>query len=163
MLIVCTKDPTIVDFTKSSESGSKQWGELVILTGNQTEATIQLIEALKRVNDPLCLSAHGSDTEIGDEGYGGKYWTWTAKQIAAHFLDATGSYGGPILIHACAKNVSNFSAHLAVALEEVGALNNVWIYGYNKAIGSDARYPDPAFLNLQVDLQFSKVGSSKTY
>lgn len=156
MLIVCTKDPTIVDWTNNSESGAQNWGDIIILDAksSQVDATKQLKAALKKLDDPLCLSAHGSDTEIGDEGSGGKYWTWSCSQIASYLgSQVPGSYQGPILIHACAKNVSNFSARLAVALENQRALNGAWIYGYNTAIGSDQRYPEPRLLDSQADLQ----------
>lgn len=159
MLIVCTKDQTIVDWTKSSESGAKAWGELVILDSGltQLDATIQLVDVLKRLTDPLCLSAHGNDTEIGDEGSGGKYWTWTYKQLASHFLQAPGSYRGPVLIHACAKSISNFSTYLVLALQEIKELDGAWIYGYNTPIGSEQRYPEPNKLSIQADVQGALV------
>lgn len=64
---------------------------------------------------------------------------------------------GPVLVHACAENVSNFSAGLALALEEERALEGVWVYGYNRPVPADARYPRPDALSRQVDLQGTQV------
>ena len=144
MLIVCTRNPVVVRTAQDPRSGSGQWGELVILNPqyNQAQATAAMERALRRADGPLCFSAHGNDTEIGDADGG---WGWTTGELA-QILEAgvPGSFAGPILIHACAETVSNFSAGLAVALERIRALNLVWCYGYNRPLPRDAGFPSPS-------------------
>lgn len=162
MLIVCTKDPTIVRTAQDPRSGSPMWGTLVILDPrfNQAQATAQMQAALRAVGrtEPVCFSAHGNDDEIGDAGSGPGDWGWSRDQIALMLQDAMPpGFAGPILIHACAESVSNFSAGLAVALERIRALNGVWIYGYQRAVPASAGYPDPRTLDRNVELYGTQV------
>jgi hypothetical protein len=160
MLIVCTHDVDIINWTNNPNSGASAWGHIYVLNGalNQANATIQLqgILATLGANEPLCLSAHGNDTEIGDEGAGPHDWGWTDHAIA-NMLPLAPHNPGVILIRACAHQVSNFSAHLAVALDGLHRLNHLWIYGYNVAIPINRHYPSPATLHNQVDLQGTQV------
>jgi hypothetical protein len=161
MLIVCTKDPIIVQTAQDPRSGSGMWGTLVILDPrfNQAQATAAMTDALRgSPNEPLCFSAHGNDDEIGDEGSGSNDWSWSRAKLALILQDALlRGFCGPILIHACAQRVSNFSAGLAVALERIRALNGVWIYGYQKPVPVRAGFPHPYKMDRNVELYGSQV------
>jgi hypothetical protein len=158
MLIVCTQDNRIIDFTRSAESGAARWGELVELPhGRQRQATLAFKSALGRVgdNEDLCLSAHGNDDEIGDEDGG---WTWTASQVAELLADnLPNGYRGRILIRACTDTVASFAAHLAVELERRERLYGVWIYGYIKHLAIKTQYPEPKNLDKDVELSPHQV------
>ena len=162
MLIVCTQDPTIIAWTQSQASNSAAWGNVKYITvgQNQAAATLQFERyiSLLAANEPLCLSAHGNDTEIGDAASGGANWGWTATQIAAMLNAGAAGNQGPILTSVCSKNISNFSANLAVTLKQLGAMHGVWIYGYNRATSTTQPYPSPSTLSKQVDLQGTQVG-----
>lgn len=165
MLIVCTKDPNIIAWTQDTQSGANQWGKIIVIDVffNQVLATQALADALQQLkkNEPLCLSAHGNDDEIGDEGSGPNDWSWNRSDIATLLRNnAPQEYSGPILISACADKVSNFSGGLAVELQKIKALNGVWIYGYNKPVGIAQKYPGPNNLAKQVDLQGTQVNYS---
>ena len=159
MLIVCTRDNEIRDTAQEPLSDAKLWGTVTLLpSGTKPAANRAFVEALKtlRRDEPLCLSAHGNDEEIGDET--AKGWGWDSQAIAALLAEhAPRGWTGPILIHACAKQVSNFSAHLAVALDTAKAFDGLWCYGYNKAVPSASGYPDPAKLDKKPDLQGTRV------
>jgi hypothetical protein len=160
MLIVCTRDRVIVQTAQDPGSGSGMWGTLVILDPryNQAQATVQMTNALRavRVDEPLCFSAHGNDTEIGDELPTG--WGWSCEDLALILQDAMPrNYAGPILIHACAQSVSNFSAGLVLALERIRALAGVWIYGYQRAVPANAGFPDPNRLAQNRELYGTRV------
>jgi len=159
MLIVCTKDPIIVRTAQDPRSGADQWGTLVIINPrfNQAQATDAIADALRGRNEPVCFSAHGNDDEIGDAGTGVRDWGWSRTQLALILQNACPGLGGPILIHACAENVSNFSAGLVVALEAIRALAGVWIYGYQRAVPSDAGFPNPATLDRNRELYGTRV------
>lgn len=160
MMIVCTKDPDIVDWTGNPVSRATAWDALVVLdrTFDQARATTQLRDAISRLRDdePFCLSAHGNDTELGDEGPDG--WGWTAQTIAAILRqDAPRGYEGPVLIRTCAETIASFAPNLAVALEDLNALDGVWIYGYNRPIPITQTYPGPTRLADKVNLQGTLV------
>ncbi|MBV9772327.1 MAG: hypothetical protein JO040_00155 [Gemmatimonadetes bacterium] len=123
---------------------------------SQQEATLVLTQTLKRLGatEPLCFSAHGNDLEIGDAD---DHWTWTYGDIAGMLENGTPGYKGSILIHACASQIVNFSSNLAVALENLSALNGTWAYGYNRPLASNAAFPPPDKLAQQVDLQGTQV------
>lgn len=162
MIIVCTQDSRIVDWTFNAQSGATQWGNAlqIPIGSTQKRATSLLGEALQflGVNEPLCLNCHGTDTEIGDESSGRKDWTWNVNDIAAILIKhAPNGYKGPILIKSCATHVTNFSARLAVCLQNGRALNGVWIFGYNLAISVNQSFPDPTTLDKQADLQGTQV------
>ena len=160
MLIICTKDNDIVEWTNNPRSGADRWRHTVVLDRryDQNQATEALGRALAGSNagEALCFSAHGNDDEIGDAGDGPNDWAWNRQDIA-ELLKAHAPGAGPILIHACAEQVSNFSAGLAVALQGIHALNNVWVYGYNRPIDATTPYPEPAGLARQADLQGTQV------
>ena len=159
MLIVCTQDNRIIEFTQSVESGAARWGELVELPrGRQRQATLALKDALQRVREAedLCLSAHGNDDEIGDENDDG--WTWTASEVAALLSEnLPNGYRGRILIRACTDTVASFAAHLAVELGRRRWLHGVWIYGYIKHLAIKTQYPDPQNLDKDVELSPHQV------
>lgn len=162
MLIVCTKHQTIVQTAQNPASGAPSWGQLIVINAalNQAMATQSLVHALGQLgpNEALCFSAHGNDNEIGDADGGSNDWGWTRMDIANLLAqNAPPHYAGPILIHACAQNVSNFSAGLAVALQTLRNLNGVWIYGYNRPVAATASFPNPATMGQSVELQGTHV------
>ena len=157
MLVVCTQDDDIREAVEEHGSGADAWGEVVLLPkGSRAAAERALVAALATARGPVCLSAHGNDEEIGDEGHGADDWGWNRRQVARLLARVPGPVG-PVLVHACAENVSNFSAGLALALQEERALEGVWVYGYNRPVPADARYPRPDVLSTQVDLQGTQV------
>ena len=156
MIIVCTQDPAV----RNNTAGASAWGAFKLLTtgSSQSSATAQLNTAIVQLgqHEALCLSAHGNNTEIGDPDPSG--WTWTTSQIASSLQQQLPlGYDGAILISACASNIVNFSANLAQELRNNGWRLGLWIYGYNKALGSSETYPDPAKLDKNVSLQGTKV------
>jgi hypothetical protein len=163
MIIVCTKDPNIVAWTQdTTQSGSPLWTRIFVLDGSfdQRQANRAFAAALGLLgkNEPLCLSAHGNDYEIGDAGSSVGDWSWSRADVASLLAtSAPQGYAGPILIRACANTVSNFSAGLAVALQNIPALNGAWVYGYNLAVEITRQYPDPSKLATQKDLQPTQV------
>lgn len=157
MLVVCTQDDDIREAVEEHGSGADAWGEVVLLPkGSRAVAERALVAALATARGPVCLSAHGNDEEIGDEGNGADDWGWNRRQVARLLARVPGPVG-PVLVHACAENVSNFSAGLALALEEERALEGVWVYGYNRPVPATAGYPPPDALSRQVDLQGTQV------
>lgn len=162
MEIIITKDAGIVAWSANPGSNSASWGVRNTIPNNQNQAAANVTLAgfmgLLGANEALCLTCHGNDNEVGDAGAGGANWGWTQQQIARLLVDnVPANYAGPILINACAEQVSNFSAGLAVALQGLGRLYNVWIYGYNRSVGINVRYPSPNQLGNMADLQGSMV------
>lgn len=160
MLIVCTRDPAVVAAAQDPDNGAADWGTRVIIDHrfNQAQATAAIEQALKGLNEPLCFSCHGNDDDIGDEGSGGKNWGWSRLKLAAMLAaKVPKDFAGPILIHACAQRISNFSAGLANELASLRVLNGVWCYGYNRAVPTDAGFPAPAKLARHASLQGSQV------
>lgn len=165
MLIVCTKDADCVNWAVNTNSGSAAWGAVnqIPVLASQLQASQQLGNYLAALNanEPLCLYAHGNDHEIGDSGGGVGDWGWSIKQLAVILgNNAPGKYQGPILIQACAKNVVNFSAGLAVELGKLDKLVGVWVYGYNRPVDVTKSFPPPSKLEKQVDLQGTQVSAS---
>jgi hypothetical protein len=161
MLIVCTQDEVVRNWAQNPLSGSNDWGAVIALPAgpqqNASQAFLNALRALDR-NEPLCLSAHGNDTEIGDSGHGPNDWGWDTEDIAELLrLSVPNHYSGPVLCSVCSETVANFSAGLVVALERARALNGVWIYGYNRPVPSNAHFPAPNELDRKVDLQGTQV------
>lgn len=161
MIIVCTKDPVVVNWSLNPLSGSPQWGNVLVLPANADRmyATVLLGYALSFIgqNEPLCLNAHGNNTEIGDAA-GPHDWVWNVNTIAGVLgYSVPNGYAGPILIRACATEISNFSTRLAVSLQNGQLLNGVWIYGYNNPLPITQGFPAPANLDNPVDLQAAQV------
>lgn len=162
MIIVCTQDAAVVAWSLNPQSGANQWGNVwaIPIGNNQNQATVLLGNALNFLgpNEPLCFDAHGSDTEIGDPHSGPNDWTWNVNTLAGILIDhVPNGYAGPILIKACANHVTNYSARLAVSLQNGQGLNGVWIYGYNLALSVNQSFPDPTKLSTQADLQGTQV------
>ncbi len=159
MLIVCTQDPVIRNTATEPAKGIGPWEPVIqIPLGPQAAANEAFAEALQELpaGQALCLSAHGNDTELGDAEGG---WTWDTAEVAELLQEnAPGEWAGPILIHACAENVANFSAGLAVALEMRGAFEGLWCFGYNRPVPPNEGFPPPAGLAHRVDLQGTQVG-----
>jgi hypothetical protein len=164
MLIVITQDPRIIEWCYSRGSNADAWGDLVVLTaGSNPVATVQLRHALQRVRpyEPLCLDAHGNDTELGDANSTGMSWWWSVQEIAGLLAaELPEDYAAPILIKACGNTVANFSANTAVALGGLQSLGGVWIYGYNDRVSITHPFPSPAGLDRNVDLQSTQVPPS---
>lgn len=158
MLIVCTQDPVIRQAATDVEKGGPAWAPVVQLPrGAQPGAQAQFAASLRNlgVNEALCLSAHGNDTELGDAEGG---WTWTPTDVATLLAgNVAERWMGPILVHACAETVANFSAGLAVALERLRSFNGLWCYSFNRPVPSDGGFPPPVDLSRRVDLQGTQV------
>lgn len=163
MLIVCTKDQSIVQWAQNQNSGSNKWNVVAVIPpgSTQPEASEFLANTLATLNlnttEPLCLFAHGNDSEIGDPGSGPNDWLWTAEDITNIFKERALKFRGSILIQACAQNVANFSAALTINLENKKILTGVWVYGYNLPVDVEKRFPNPTLLSQQVDLQGTQV------
>ncbi|WP_265520313.1 hypothetical protein [Oerskovia flava] len=158
MLIVCTQDTRIRTSTADPSSGSSAWGDVVELpVGAQVHADQGFAHALAGLTDPLCLSAHGNDTELGDADSRPQDWEWSVDQIGDLLTRVPPGYADPILVHACAEQISNFAARLALALAQRRVLDGVWVYGYNRPVPADASYPPPVGLERRADLQWTQV------
>jgi hypothetical protein len=161
MLIVITRDRNIMDWVNSNDSGAAAWGSAKQLSaGDQEDANGQLVTLLKLVKseEPLCITGHGNDEEVGDEGSGKKDWTWTHKDLAG-LLGGLVDYKGPLLMEVCADSVTDFAAHLVVSLEAAKKLNGVWVYGYNKGVSVNHKFPSPSSLGKNIEL----VGKQVSY
>ncbi|UTY56252.1 hypothetical protein [Massilia sp. erpn] len=159
MLIVMTRDGAIMK-TVASDAGVEAWGSLKQLSaGTQSQANQQMAQLLKLVkeNEPLCITCHGSDQAIGDEGSDPGDWTWSSDDLAVLLGGLVDGYKGPILMEVCAESVTDFAAHLAVSLEKKRRLNGVWIYGYNKSISINHPFPAPAKLGQNAELAGKQV------
>jgi hypothetical protein len=160
MLIVITRDQGIMKWAATAESGAAAWGSLKQLSaGTQTEADTQMQQLLKLVksDEPLCITGHGDDTEVGDEGSNPGDWTWTHGHLAA-LLGGLVDFKAPILMEVCAESVTDFAAHLAASLEKIKKLKGVWIYGYNKSVDVKHKFPPPSGLDKNVELYAKQVG-----
>jgi hypothetical protein len=157
MLIVLTQDKGIISWCDKPDSGASQWGHLnVIQAGGGPAATVILERLLGQVgsNEALCITGHGSDTEVGDENPSGKMsWVWSASELAAYLAALLpNNYSGPILMEVCSKSVTSFAANVAEALRAKGKLKGVWIFGYSKSVDVTHKFPDPAKLSQNLEL-----------
>ena len=161
MLIVITRDGDIMTWAKSDESGARAWGSLKQLSaGTKREADEQMgrLLSLVRIDEPLCITGHGNNTEVGDEGNEPAHWTWTFQDLAVLLGDRlVPGFGGPILMEVCGESVTDFAAHLAAQLGEQQRLLGVWIYGYNKSVDVRHRFSPPDTLDKNVELTGKQV------
>jgi hypothetical protein len=160
MLIIITRDANIMNWANSAESGAAAWAQVKQLSaGTQSEADSQLQQLLKvlKSDEPLCITGHGNDTEVGDEGAGAADWTWTADRLAQLLGGLATGYKGPMLMEVCADSVTDFAAHLVVSLESRRKLNGVWVYGYNKSVSVTHPFPAPSQLGKNVELVGKQV------
>jgi len=157
MLIVVTADQDIRNWTQDPQSNSGAWGTVWGIPRSlaQQDASTALRNQINGLPpaEPICLSGHGNDKEIGDEVGG---WTWTVADLA-RILANVQPRSGPLFIRACAKSVVNYSARLAYELEKNQAQPGLWCYGYRIAIDIRAHYPRPQNLDKDVDLQGTQV------
>lgn len=162
MLIVIAKDQGIINWSRNPASGSGNWGTVNVLTpGNQTQATNQLDMFLGQVgqNEPLCITGHGNDAEVGDEDPSiNNAWTWTADDMAVRLgNNLPDNYQAPILLDVCCESVADFSARMVISLEQIQRLNRVWIYGYNKSISVQHLIPAPQNIDRNLELYGKQV------
>ncbi len=162
MLIVCTKDNSIIAWTQNIKSDGNAWSsnKYISIIATQAQANHSLSGFLANVqpSEPLCFSAHGSNKEIGDSGSGPNEWTWKVSDLAAlMYGNLPANYKGNVLIHTCATSVVNFSANLAASLSNLKVFKGIWIYGYNRAVGLQESYPSPTTLDKNVSLQLTQV------
>lgn len=158
MLLVLTQDPQVRRWAEDPRSGSQRWGGIGHApAGPQQGADAWWRQALPRLGaqEPLLLAAHGNDTEIGDPDPDG--WGWTVGAVVGALGAAPAAWRGPVVIWACAEQVTNFSARLAVALGDAQVFDGLWVYGFNRPVPVDKTFPDPALLGQQVDLQPTQV------
>jgi hypothetical protein len=146
MIIVCSTDQAIQDW---ADIASDTWGEVQVLNA---PADLANVLGTLPANEELCLCAHGNDGNIGDENAGG--WDWSCADIANLLQGVPMSM---LFIAACAKNVSNFSAGVAIELEALGVQDGLWCYGYNTPVSTGTAIPDPGQLSNVVDVQGSQV------
>lgn len=162
MLIVCTRDTDIRNWTANPQSNSAAWGATHYIPANLTpsQATNNFRGAIQALIDgePLCMSGHGNDKAIGDEESGPDDWGWNPNQLA-DLLAATTVRIKLVLISACAKTVINLAPNVAVALENRGVHQGLWLYSYSKEIPVESPYPNPdkAKLDRNVELQAALV------
>jgi len=156
MVIVCTQDPNMIGFAQSPGSGASVWGNLIVLA-----AAADLPSAIGQLSpsEPLCLYAHGNNSEIGDSDDTPNGWSWDYTSIATNLIENAPETLPCILIYACATSVANFSAALAVQLESDQAFNGVWCFGWNTPVTIGTTIPAPGVqtLSQQVYLQGSLV------
>jgi len=161
MLIVITKDESIIQWARTAASGATAWNRLAPLGSiSQRAANRQLTDYLSQVGaeEPLCITGHGNDKEVGDEGDNARDWTWTHRELAELLgLGLPVDYRGPILMEVCANTVTDFAAHLVVSLEKLRKLNGVWIYGYNKSVSVRHKFPAPPALKGNLELWAKQV------
>ncbi len=160
MLIVITRDKDIMNWVESSKSGSENWIRVKQLSaGTQREVTQQMVQLLKLVKteEPLCITGHGNDTEVGDEGSDPADWTWSNDQLAQLFGGLVDGYEGPVLMEVCADSVTDFATNLVLSLEKIKKLNGIWVYGYNKSISAYHPFPSPDKLDKNVELYAKQV------
>ncbi|QQE79754.1 hypothetical protein [Alicyclobacillus sp. SO9] len=160
MLIVITRDEDVMEWASSPESGADAWGSIRQLSaGTQSDANREMRLLLSQVQsgEPLCITGHGNDTEVGDEGSHPADWTWTHSQLAALLAELGEDYIAPILMEVCAETVTDFAAHLVLSLEKRNALAGVWVYGYNKSISIRHPFPKPVSLDKNLELYAKQV------
>lgn len=162
MLIVCTTDRNIVGFANSHPS-ARPWAPVHALpAGSQDAATARLRELVGQlgVRDPLLLSAHGHDSEIGDETDAG--WGWDVDELADILRSAPDGWTGPLVFKTCGAEIDGLAAHLALALESRESCMGVWVHGYNQGVPVDEPFPapgDPAIDQMRnPDFQWAQVG-----
>lgn len=107
--------------------------------------------------EPLAVTGHGNDNEIGDEGNDPADWLWSVNDFANLLAGLPSHYNAPILLEVCSDTLANFAAHVAVRLGAIGKLTGTWLYGYNKAVDVTHPFPDPAKLNKNAELQATQV------
>ena len=172
MLIVITKDPSIVNYRQQGVGGEAAWGTLYVINAahDQHNANQQLIGLLNNLqaNEPLCIIGHGNDTEIGGEDVGNDNWTWTAQEIAFLLNTELGAQPGPILIEVCSDDphdtdkfqVVGFGTEVQkefASMQLSNRLTGATIYSYNTSILKKHTLPAPATIGKSVELQGSKL------
>ena len=162
MLIVCTRDADIRNWTANQQSNSTAWGTVHYIPAHLSpaQATDNFRQAIQALTDgePLCISGHGNDKAIGDAGSGPSDWGWNTKELA-DLLAATTVDIELVLISACAKTVINLAPGVAVALQNRGDHQGLWLYSYSKGIPIETPYPAPdkEKLDKNVELQAARV------
>jgi len=161
MIIVIARDETLRSWAHNPQSGSGAWHSVwgIPKESTQSQATAALKTAIHGlpVNEPICISGHGHDEEIGDENSGPKDWGWDVAAFAK-ILSEVNPRTGPLLLSTCAERVSNFAARLALELQRLGKQDGLWIFGYNRSLSVKALFPDPGQLFKDDDLQWTQVG-----
>lgn len=157
MLIALTQDQSILNWCNDPRSGAALWGQLKPVNGGGAPtATVLLKSLLAQVGkgDPLCITGHGNDTEVGDAQSSGKQsWSWSASELADLLANnLPKDYSGNILMEVCSNSMTSFAANLAQALRQKPAFKNVWIYGYAKSVSVTHIFPDPSKLDKNVEL-----------
>jgi virulence factor Evf-like protein len=158
MIIVCTRDARVRNWALDPNSGAGPWGKVELLSehASQLEASTQLQNLIRDLDpaEPVCLSAHGNNTSIGDEVGG---WTWTVPQLANLLADVP-TRTGPLLISACGEgSPAGIQSALALALEGLKKQKGLWIYTYVDAVPIRVKFPNPHTMDNEGDLTFAQV------
>lgn len=160
MIIIVARDALMRSWALKKESGASAWGTVWAIPKeqNQHEATTSLTTTINGlpVHEPVCVSGHGHNKEIGDEDSGPNDWGWDVEAFA-DILAGVNVRTGPILFSTCANRVTNFSARLAVRLIEMRAQKGLWAYGYNVDLPVTAPYPKPTELEADKNIQWTQV------
>ncbi len=162
MLIICTQDETII----KADLKTPKWGTVTAFPPG-TQPDLQTTLSSLKNGEPLCFSAHGNDTEIGDAS--SSQWSWSYQQVALMIegLLYDGIVPSVILFSACGKDIANFSARVVVEVEKLLETNEmeaptIWVYGYNDPIPANRPIPAPGDLSglLKTDfgLQVTCIG-----
>jgi hypothetical protein len=173
MLIVITKDPTIVNYYQTGASNSGAWGNVYVLNAahNQDQANLQLIGLLGQLqpNEPLCFAGHGDDKEVGGENVGTDTWTWNSENMASLLNTELGSKPRVVLFEVCSNDpgevrksqvegfVTNV-AHSFRSMQVSNRMSGVWIYGYHASIDARHTLPNPDTIGKDVQAQGSRIG-----
>lgn len=157
MYIVVTHDESIRNWAKSKDSGAEAWQNINLLGLMDQAPDDNLKELLGKVaaDEPLCISGHGNDKEIGDEKDREFDWAWDTAQLASLLGEClTAGFKAPILIDSCGAINKSFVGKLALELQELKKLKSIWIFGYQKKVDSDKKCPAPDLdaLHKQADL-----------
>jgi len=156
MIIVLTQDKAIKKWCQSLDSNSENWEDLwFIESGSAPTATVLLNRYLKKVthDEPLCITGHGNDNEIGDQNVSGpESWSWSPEELAVYLNQCLPSnYNAPILLEVCSDSVTNFASKLAMNLAKYER-TGLWVYGYIKAVSIKHPFPNPLKLDDNVEL-----------
>lgn len=160
MFIVVTHDESIREWAESDESGASAWQNVNLLSLKDRDPDKKLAELLGGVGagEPLCISGHGNDEEIGDEENNRFDWGWDTGQLAKLLSDhLTADFQAPILIDSCGAPNKSFVAKLAIELEKLKKFKSIWIFGYDKKVDSDKKCPAPELKSLQKQIELHGV------
>ena len=78
----------------------------------------------------IVVIAHGNNNEIGNRDHGQIDINAEIFLALIHFNMAAGASPARIFIHACAKDIAGFTAHVSLLAEQNGIWRNTRIFGH---------------------------------